>query len=745
MRDVPPQMTQAWLSGNFTGDNRPIARVVAHHPGMREFRFERPKPKSVPISSSGTPVSVPAATGTNTQVYRSFFWNTQIGPHEIPNIKSVKITKGTETDVGTCVVEVWNCKPVPIGTQVTYDPFRKGYLNFNYGEGSYSARWGHEINEWHKALVPDNLLYVYFGYGYDAAKIPERDPHMVQEGVWIIVDVEMSSDGAILTLTCNDMMALLTQQFAVPPSLPQAWYPLTFSPVPAPVRVDTTSTSPGARLGIRHVANSNQPWGVNISGHGPEKATDNNLSSWISVGNASPSRGFAYEWMEFDFGGQAVNLNQVRFQAEKTGYTAYLSIFKDGAWQGGQTIGWSSENIGRNGGNIPWYQQMGVGSEAEQTFAVGVSGVTKFRLTFGNLQNFGFGTYKYRAGIREVAAYSGSSTSTNTSYVETVPSDAAAGVYPGIVSDFSDVVRLCAAWAGFYWFRGAQRHLSGSGGFVYEAPPSRVWDPVLQAPGTIWGDIQDTGTAPIATISGFEQASYLDVISQIRDIVGFVLYADPTGAIVWRQPNLFETGNWVATASSSPRRTKQILDLDERTVLISARSRVTSRNVREGIKVSDATGKYESWQKGWNPNPVGLVRIGGWVDENFASKEETALMAEMIAVRQLFQYRTDTVTISGYSAIEPDDQVRIIEGSTSEGYLHYVEGLTSTLDMSTGTWTMELSTKWLGTNPKNGTWFLDGRENSPKTAMSVRVQQYIQRVLRNKIAARQRELPPEEG
>ena len=738
-------MTAAWMGGNYTGDKRPMARVVAHHPGMREFRFQCPKPKSVPVSSSGTPVAMPQPSGTNTQIYRSFFWNTQIGPHEIPNIKSVKVTRGTETDVGTCTVEIWNCKPLPIGTQVKYDPFQRGYYNANYGEGTYAGRWGHTPNEWHRALVPDNLLYLYVGYGFDATKIPERDPHLVQDGIWIIVDVEMSSDGAILTVTCEDMMSLLTQQYAVPPSLPAAWYPLTFSPVPSPVRVDTTTTSPGARLGIRGVANSNQPWGVNISGHGPGNVLDNNAgTSWISVGNASPSRGFAYEWMEFDFGGTAVNLNQVRFQSEKTGYTAYLSIFKNGAWQGGQVIGYSSENIGRNGGNIPWYQQMGVGSEAEQTFAVGVSGVTKFRLTFGNLQNFGFGANKYRAGIREVAAYSGSSSATNTTYVETVPQDGTAGRYPGIVQDYSDVIRLCAAWSGFYWFRGAQRHLSGSGGYVYEAPPSRVWDPVLQAPGTIWGDIQNTGTKPIATVSGFEQSSYMEVISHIRDIVGFICYADATGALVWRMPNLFETGNWVATASTSPRRTKQILDLDERTILISARARVTGRNVREGIKVSDSAGKFESWQKGWNPNPVGLIRTGGWVDANFASKEETALMAEMIAVRQLFKYRTDTITIAGYPGIEIDDQVRVLEATTSEGYLHYVEGITSTIDLQAGTWKMELSTHWLGDNPKSGTWFLNGRENSPRDPRSERLRQYLTRVAREKIAARQRELPGED-
>lgn len=71
-------------------------------------------------------------------------------------------------------------------------------------------------------------------------------------------------------------------------------------------------------------------------------------------------------------------------------------------------------------------------------------------------------------------------------------------------------------------------------------------------------------------------------------------------------------------------------------------------------------------------------------------------MADLITLRQLFTYRTDKVTIPGNPAIQVDDQVRIYERQTEEGFLHYVTEMSMTWSLETGKYTYDLSTHWLG-------------------------------------------------
>ena len=89
-------------------------------------------------------------------------------------------------------------------------------------------------------------------------------------------------------------------------------------------------------------------------------------------------------------------------------------------------------------------------------------------------------------------------------------------------------------------------------------------------------------------------------------------------------------------------------------------------------------------------------------------------MADLITVRQLFQYRRDTVEIPAHPGIQVDDQVRIFERVTSEGFVHYVMGISSTNDMSTGQWTYSLQTHWLGEDPEKK-WIFDRSQLSEAT------------------------------
>src|SRR5690606_32042012 len=62
-----------------------------------------------------------------------------------------------------------------------------------------------------------------------------------------------------------------------------------------------------------------------------------------------------------------------------------------------------------------------------------------------------------------------------------------------------------------------------------------------------------------------------------------------------------------------------------------------------------------------------------------------------------FAQRRGQVTCLANPAIQVNDQVRIYERTTSETYIHYVRGISTSHDLDTGDYTMTLTTNWLGT------------------------------------------------
>lgn len=89
-------------------------------------------------------------------------------------------------------------------------------------------------------------------------------------------------------------------------------------------------------------------------------------------------------------------------------------------------------------------------------------------------------------------------------------------------------------------------------------------------------------------------------------------------------------------------------------------------------------------------------------------------MADLITLRQAFNFRTNQITIPGYPAIQVDDQVRIRERITGETYIHYVREITSEWSASTGEWTYSLVTNWLGETPFTR-WAFDPAQLSAET------------------------------
>jgi hypothetical protein len=286
----------------------------------------------------------------------------------------------------------------------------------------------------------------------------------------------------------------------------------------------------------------------------------------------------------------------------------------------------------------------------------------------------------------------------------------------------TDIVKWFCAWGGLYW--PTNGFLTQTDGGIQSLPPASS-DPVFPSVpgGRVWGDFEQTGTygpEPL-TIDVFDKKPLLDCISYVRDIVGYTFFIDETGGVIWRQPNFWSVGNYLTPLVGGPvngARTTETPTLDETTILLDLTTKLSSQNVRERIFVGNVVGNYGAVVSGFNPAPSGLRRVSGWTDQRFANSAECRKMADLIAIRQMFAYRQNSVTIAATPKIQVDDQVRIVESVTGENYLHYVKAISSEWDLASGRWTYDLTTYWLGTS------FPDQWAFDPST-LAAETQEYI--------------------
>lgn len=480
-------------------------------------------------------------------------------------------------------------------------------------------------------------------------------------------------------------------------------------------------------------------------GHLPEDAFDGNDGTyWLSGSNERNDQATSYEWIEASV--PNVQLCQVKFTTVQDHYLAYVSVYANGSWVHNSpkdTIPYKPNDgaEGHKNANIPYMESVATGGDNSITVTLStpVPGATRVRLTFFNLDRFDVDN-DFHVGVREFTCFadgnakSGSggpapkpgpikgSTDTDVSeYSVFVPAKevAGAGAHPGTMEDFTDIVKLLCAWGGFYWPQEAVQILSDGTEVQYDFGPGPYGlinvDPVLggQGSGRVWGDFEDAGTAGVASqaVSVWDKKSLLDGIVYVRDILGMNFFVDEGGGIVWRIPNLFGRGNYVGNLAADAGRTSEIVTVDEAQTLIALRAVLDSKNVRERYWVASTDGQVGALSAGYNPNPTGLRRVAGWTDQHFASDADAQLMADLLAIRALMTYRVDSISIPGYPRIQIDDQIRIFERVASEGYLHYVRGISSNLDMESGVYTYDLDVNWLGEQPFD-LWIFDPKELS---------------------------------
>jgi hypothetical protein len=696
VKNVSAEATEVWLSGDYsTDDRRPMARATIQKLHMHLVDYTVRRSKTRDWAHDGKWATAPFGQSGR--------------PRELHNIKSVKWQRGVDTDVASCTIVLYNVglanNDRPKANEAEFD--LPGFFTPNRGEDAFFSRWNYESNRWKNWLVPDRVIRTYEGYGFDNDRSPEKDPHMYPSGVWLIDDVEFGTDG-LITINCRDFGRLLIDHILFPPVVPWSIYPLWWDAYKDKQKPDQAIPATGDWQRPTYSTDSNRPYvgsGITDGGqtyvngdgsvyghHGRDAFDASGETYWLSVGNR-PEWSSAYEYVQGRMSMQDVA--GVKVNVRGGPYRMYVSLWGEDdegveKWFGRAKIPYRANQVDTSA-DIPYVAAFDVGQGETETFALPrtYKQVTKIRYTFSRLWDSGLGVnFRHRAAVQGVFYANEVTTAVDgTSYKL------------GNYGDYTDIVKWLCAWAGFYWPRSGsglafQTNSDGTKNTI--APASD--DPAL-GKGRVWGDFEQVATTGIAKfdVDVWDKKPVMDGITAIRDIVGFDFWIDETGGVIWRMPNVWEKGNYLMPEEGGARsRTSEIVTIDERTTLMDLRAKISSRNVREKVFIGNIGGKFGAVVKGYNPVPSGMRRVGGWTDQRFESEDECETMADLIALRQSWLYRQNSITITANPAIQVDDQVRIYERISGEGYLHRVLNISSDFDNDNGTWTYQLTTHWLG-------------------------------------------------
>jgi hypothetical protein len=696
-----------WDSGDFAGeDRRPTTRVTIQKMVASRPQYRVDETRSKDWAHSGTFISMLFGAGDQQ-------------PRELFNVQSVKWERGVDTDVGSCTIVLSNVEARNHNDPVSDSELDfPGYYTPNRGTEGYFDEWGYVKNAWRNWLVPDRLVRTYEGYGVDRTVAPEKDPHLYQSGTWLIDDVDISTEGTI-TLTCRDLGRVLLDQILFYGLIPHDIYPLWFSPyedrgkkqlavatdnaagwvMPKYERSSNNYYAKRPDLKDRQQGGGSRPLVASdgtVYGHHPRDAFDpgETYSYWASEGYKTKRARDGFPYIQGKMA-TPVHVEGIKVDAQHGPYRLYVSLQDaDGKWLGNKRIPYRAGDVDTNA-NIPYVAEFDIDKGETATFKLSkrYANIKKVRYTFGQLPFLGFGLNHTHHAVINAVYYCGNVTLQNQ-----------AGTWKnGNYGDYTDIVKWLLSWAGWFWPNEASGLTSQrySDGEVYQYAPSSN-DPVL-IEGRAWGDFETTGTTGIDgtkfDVDTWDKKPIMDGIAVIRDITGFDFWIDETGGAIWRLPNIFDKGCYVMPKKGGPRvtRTTDLVEIDERKHLVSLNVKLSSRNVREQIFVSNNAKGVGAVVKGYHPDNAGLKRYGGWTDQNFKSSDECERMADLIALKQSFTYRQNQVTITANPALQPDDQVVINERMTGEGYIHRITSISSDFDNETGRWTYTLNTNWLGT------------------------------------------------
>lgn len=709
---MPQELWDIWEAGDFTGPNRPYARVTVQKALLRPAHTMRTM-----LVQDQPQVEIPQVNLKMLTIDRKLGVDAAQMTLVIKNALPVDPTQNLDLSDGGLALPSTDFRTVRQLRELGHP----GWYTFRRGvNATNQIGWGYASSPiWIDMFIPNRVIRTWQGYGTDGAVNPWEDTRLIQTGTWLIDRVEMNTKGD-MTIQCRDYMKLAIEQRLYPPVIPLEDYPPEFCAdhfedvavdPNDPASVNVASQAPGGGYkSSADVAFGTSPGGSNSSiyGHTAAHAFDTDWTSyWLSLGHEEPASASSYEWIEMYIGNNPVNY--VQFHPKYGGYKVYISVQVGETWLGDQTIPYSPGQW-QNGSAIPyvWSMNVPVGEEWAFTSLPERYNAFKIRLTFTNLAHFATDD-SYRAAIYSVEAFDhpffegeGEPTTTQEFVL-------------GNTDDYVDIIKVLAGWAGFYW-QGGQ--------------PA---DPALNEWGTpegrIWGDFVNSGAYPVdppcIPPSFWDNKSVMDGINQIKEILGYIVYVDPTGGMICRMPNIWRTGNYVLGTGFVG--SDSIHVFDEKKVIIDYGASIDDENLRSQIIVVSSSDRtlHTALTPGWSAElniPGTLISdtalLGGQErvmlvpNYPFVAQAEVDKFAYLISLWLHWSFRRGKVRIPGNPAYGPDDQALIYERITHEQFIHYIEGVSSTMDFQTGTWYMDMDTHWLGEGPDR-VWLVNTYEDMP--------------------------------
>jgi hypothetical protein len=309
--------------------------------------------------------------------------------------------------------------------------------------------------------------------------------------------------------------------------------------------------------------------------------------------------------------------------------------------------------------------------------------------------------------------------------------------------DYAQIVKELAMWAGFTFFEEIkdQSSIQVTAPEGYTVDEYGNYDPTSNTAGTLeqyeqinmLGGIETTAIKQDIEIQGdkWDKKYIIDVIRELAEVVGYVVYVDQEGGLRFRSPNWWRSGNfdyngwriwtyeedgevfripeqWVEDTGAQP----FIPEIHEEVDLMSYSATINNTDKRWQILIGtetpdpqdiSRTGHVQHFPPFANeevrpgvPSSRHIPRTSIWTSHVFENADERKLMAEVIGIHNYFAGRTGTVTATANPCLDVDDQVRLIERSTSETFIHRIQGITTRMNLDDGTYIMDLQTHWLG-------------------------------------------------
>lgn len=251
--------------------------------------------------------------------------------------------------------------------------------------------------------------------------------------------------------------------------------------------------------------------------------------------------------------------------------------------------------------------------------------------------------------------------------------------------DWTDIIKDLALWSGFL-----------------------LYDPNLAANAApdVYGNLESTGSFSPEPLPDdmFDKKPVIDAMHAIKEAVAYLLWVDDQGALHFESPNWWSMGNW----DEDGNRLQTLPEIDERVNMTNYQMNTADDVLASMIIISSenpddslATTVTTRVTPRTAQQLRGMIKPAMWVNGYFMIKAEQEIMAELIALHIHFQGRIGQVSCAANPAIQINDQVRIFERQTSETYIHYVRSISTTHDLDTGVYTMNLNTHWLGSD---NTW-----------------------------------------